>query len=113
MVSYSYFNISLVISQSPVFIGFDNYGCRFKDDQNCSHLIAESLNADGKVSAAQVSNKLKQLGFKVPSKKRVRHTGEPFAAGPDEPQEGQNAIETENDVHNSNELEGSLMRQSL
>ncbi|XP_044504324.1 protein timeless homolog isoform X2 [Mangifera indica] len=86
---------------------------KFKDDQNCSHLIAESLNADGKVSAAQISNKLKQLGFKVPSKKRVRHTGEPFAAGPDEPQEGQNAIETENDVHNSNELEGSLTRQSL
>lgn len=43
----------------------------------------------------------------------MRHTGEPFAAGPDEPQEGQNAIETENDVHNSNELEGSLTRQSL
>ncbi|KAJ0098814.1 hypothetical protein Patl1_20274 [Pistacia atlantica] len=86
---------------------------KFKDDQNCSHLIAESLDADGKVSAAQVSNKLKQLGFKVPSKKRVRHTGGTFTAGPDEPGEEQKAVETENNVHNSNDPEGSLLRQPL
>ncbi|XP_031248622.1 uncharacterized protein LOC116106392 isoform X2 [Pistacia vera] len=86
---------------------------KFKDDQNCSHLIAESLDADGKASAAQVSNKLKQLGFKVPSKKRVRHTGGTFTAGPDEPGEEQKAVETENNVHNSNDPEGSLLRQPL
>ncbi|KAJ0098812.1 hypothetical protein Patl1_20272 [Pistacia atlantica] len=86
---------------------------KFKDDQNCSHLIAESLDADGKVSAAQVSNKLKQLGFKFPSKKRVRHTGDTFTAGPDEPGEEPNAFEIENNVHNSNDAEGSLLRQPL
>ncbi|KAJ0042371.1 hypothetical protein Pint_17594 [Pistacia integerrima] len=95
-------------------ICFDNYGCcRFKDDQNCSHLIAESLDADGKVSAAQVSNKLKQLGFKVPSKKMMRHTGDIFTAGPDEPGEEQNTFEIENNVHNSNDPEGNLLRQPL
>ncbi|XP_024009650.1 uncharacterized protein LOC112084625 [Eutrema salsugineum] len=38
---------------------------RFKDDKNCSQLIAESLNPDGGFSAAQVTNKLEHLGLET------------------------------------------------
>ncbi|CAA7024796.1 unnamed protein product [Microthlaspi erraticum] len=41
----------------------------FKDDKDCSRLIAETLDPDGGISAAQVTNKLKQLGLE----KRKRH----------------------------------------
>ncbi|KAL1206714.1 hypothetical protein V5N11_027273 [Cardamine amara subsp. amara] len=43
---------------------------RYKDDKNCSRLIAESLDPDGGISAAQVTNKLKQLGLET--RKRLR-----------------------------------------
>lgn len=46
---------------------------RFKDDQSCSNLIAEALDADGNISSLQVVNKLKELGLKVPKNKRIRH----------------------------------------
>ncbi|CAH2070182.1 unnamed protein product [Thlaspi arvense] len=43
---------------------------RFKDDKNCSRLIAENLDPEGGISAAQVTNKLKQLGLET--RKRPR-----------------------------------------
>ncbi|KAJ4875737.1 timeless family protein [Raphanus sativus] len=43
---------------------------RFKDDKDCSRLIAETLDPDGGISAAQVTNKLKQLGLET--RKRLR-----------------------------------------
>ncbi|RVW94517.1 hypothetical protein CK203_030871 [Vitis vinifera] len=44
---------------------------KFKDDRHCSHLIAEALDPDCKVSPVRVSNKLKQLGLKIAPKKRM------------------------------------------
>ncbi|ESQ43217.1 hypothetical protein EUTSA_v10012488mg [Eutrema salsugineum] len=43
---------------------------RFKDDKNCSQLIAETLDPDRGISAAQVTNRLKQLGLET--RKRLR-----------------------------------------
>ncbi|KAG9448346.1 hypothetical protein H6P81_014474 [Aristolochia fimbriata] len=50
---------------------------KFKDEPNCSHLIAEALDSEGRVSPVQVSAKLKQLGLKVVSKRKKRHDNEP------------------------------------
>ncbi|ONI25468.1 hypothetical protein PRUPE_2G304900 [Prunus persica] len=55
---------------------------KFKDDQNCSHLIAKALDPDGRVLPAQISNKLKQLGLKVVRRKRLRHAQESVSTGP-------------------------------
>ncbi|BFG23444.1 hypothetical protein CerSpe_097180 [Prunus speciosa] len=55
---------------------------KFKDDQNCSHLIAKALDPDGRVSPVQISNKLKQLGLKVVRRKRLRHAQESVSTGP-------------------------------
>ncbi|GJN15264.1 hypothetical protein PR202_gb02160 [Eleusine coracana subsp. coracana] len=46
----------------------DNY--RYKDDRKCSHLIAEALDPSGKISAAQVSRKLTQLGLRSVMRRR-------------------------------------------
>ncbi|KAH9677433.1 Timeless family protein [Citrus sinensis] len=83
---------------------------KFKDDRNCSCRIAESLDPDGKVSAAQVSNKLKQLGVKVAPKRRGPYSGETSTAGPDQHEEDQCVMETKTSLHNSNDLEGSSLR---
>ncbi|CAK9176951.1 unnamed protein product [Ilex paraguariensis] len=48
---------------------------KYKDNQLCSQLIAEALDLDRKVSPVQISKKLKQLGFKIPPKKRKLHAG--------------------------------------
>ncbi|EOY23387.1 Timeless family protein, putative isoform 1 [Theobroma cacao] len=71
---------------------------KFKDHPNCIRLIAESLDPDGGILPAQVSNKLKQLGLKVAPKKRTR--------GSD--QQGDKST-----LHDSNDLEGSSQRQPL
>ncbi|OWM79610.1 hypothetical protein CDL15_Pgr023022 [Punica granatum] len=73
---------------------------KFKDDQRCSQLIAEALDSDGKVSSAQVMNKLKQLGLKVTGKKRMRSP----SSGRKKPLEEGNAEETENGSLNSDNL---------
>ncbi|KAM7274123.1 hypothetical protein ACFE04_028787 [Oxalis oulophora] len=44
---------------------------KFKDDPNCTRLIVESLEPESEISAAQVQNKLKQLGLQVAHKKRM------------------------------------------
>ncbi|KAK6131802.1 hypothetical protein DH2020_034460 [Rehmannia glutinosa] len=43
---------------------------QFKDHKRCSYMIANALDGTGRISAAQVSRKLKQLGLVVPKKKR-------------------------------------------
>lgn len=43
---------------------------QFKDHKRCSHMIANAMDADGIITAAQVSRKLKQLGLLVPKRKR-------------------------------------------
>lgn len=43
---------------------------QYKGNRRCSLMIAEALDPDGKISAAQVSRKLKQLGLKVAASKR-------------------------------------------
>ncbi|XP_051138168.1 uncharacterized protein LOC127256292 [Andrographis paniculata] len=42
---------------------------QFKDQKKCSSLIANALDSTGKISAALVSRKLKQLGLAIPKKK--------------------------------------------
>ncbi|XP_022736248.1 protein timeless homolog isoform X2 [Durio zibethinus] len=79
---------------------------KFKDYPNCSRLIVESLDPDGGISPAQVSNKLKQLGLKVASRKRIRDAGRTFHAGSDL-QGGESTL------HNSNDLEESSQRRPL
>uniref|UniRef100_A0A8R7K3X9 Timeless N-terminal domain-containing protein n=1 Tax=Triticum urartu TaxID=4572 RepID=A0A8R7K3X9_TRIUA len=37
---------------------------KYKDDRKCSHLIAEALDPSGKISSAQISRKLTQLGLR-------------------------------------------------
>ncbi|KAI3888490.1 hypothetical protein MKX03_015120 [Papaver bracteatum] len=44
---------------------------KYKEDRHCARLIAKSLDPDGNVSPAQVSNKLKQLGLKVEKKRML------------------------------------------
>ncbi|EEF49017.1 conserved hypothetical protein [Ricinus communis] len=57
---------------------------KYKDDGSCVRLIAESLDPAGHVSPAQVFNKLKQLGLKVSSKKRLRNVDKEFSTFPDQ-----------------------------
>ncbi|KAI3956425.1 hypothetical protein MKX01_016838 [Papaver californicum] len=44
---------------------------KYKEDRHCARLIAKSLDPDGNVSPARVSNKLKQLGLKVQKKRML------------------------------------------
>ncbi|KAL2922143.1 Protein timeless-like protein [Bienertia sinuspersici] len=46
---------------------------KYKDNLNCTQLIAEALDSDGNISAAQVSRKCKKLGLQLPSKKNMAH----------------------------------------
>ncbi|XP_011076070.1 protein timeless homolog [Sesamum indicum] len=43
---------------------------QFKDQKRCSYMIANALDGSGRISAARVSRKLKQLGLVGPRKKR-------------------------------------------
>ncbi|KAI3458065.1 hypothetical protein Pfo_014728 [Paulownia fortunei] len=43
---------------------------QFKDHKRCSYMIANALDGTGRISAARVSYKLKQLGLVGPKKKR-------------------------------------------
>lgn len=78
---------------------------RFKDDWDCCHLIAEVLDPDGKVSRAQISNKLRQLGLKVAPRKKIRY-------GDEHEGEGQ-AVARVSDLHDSVDLEGSVLSRPL
>ncbi|KAK9292038.1 hypothetical protein L1049_019992 [Liquidambar formosana] len=87
---------------------------QYKDNWNCSHLIAEALDLDGKVSPVQVSNKLKHLGLKVPSKKRMLRANGTHSGSPDQLREGGSLLESEITLLNSSNFdESSTMRQPL
>nr|KJB52677.1 hypothetical protein B456_008G272300 [Gossypium raimondii] len=92
--------------EADVVIAHDIGHQKFKDQPNCSRLIADSLDPSGGVLPAQVSNKLKQLGLKVAPKKRIRNDGRNFTSSSDQ----QGGGSTLND---SNNLEGSSQRQPL
>ncbi|KAK9145270.1 hypothetical protein Sjap_005173 [Stephania japonica] len=47
---------------------------QFKGNERCSYMIANSLDANFKLTAAQVSRKLKQLGIQIPQKRRLSET---------------------------------------
>ncbi|KAL6123153.1 hypothetical protein ACLB2K_075676 [Fragaria x ananassa] len=64
---------------------------KFKDNHNCSQLIAEVLDPDGKILSTQISNKLKHLGLKVARRKRLRHAQESVSAEPSQP-DGDNEL---------------------
>ncbi|CAM0953725.1 unnamed protein product [Alopecurus aequalis] len=53
---------------------------KYKDERKCSHLIAEALDPSGKISSAQVSRKLTQLGLRT-IMKRTKVPEEPLSAG--------------------------------
>ena len=74
---------------------------RFKDDRHCSRLVAEVLEPDGKVSPAQISNKLRQLGLKVAPRKKMRYDDDHDGDG--------KAVEKVINLHNSDDMEGSLL----
>ncbi|KAJ4954853.1 hypothetical protein NE237_011636 [Protea cynaroides] len=78
---------------------------RYKDDQHCVRLIVEVLGPHRKVSRAQVSNKLKQLGLKVTSKRRKLHALEAFPRGDDHIMPEGRVTDNETGLPNSNELE--------
>lgn len=42
---------------------------RFKDKKSCSQMIANAMDGDDKLTAPQVSRKLKQLGLYIPRKR--------------------------------------------
>ncbi|KAK2457999.1 timeless family protein [Trifolium repens] len=56
---------------------------KFKDDRNCSRRIAEVLDPDGKISPAQISNKLKKLGLTIASRKK-KGDDETFSTSPNQ-----------------------------
>ncbi|XP_050224159.1 uncharacterized protein LOC126673890 [Mercurialis annua] len=84
---------------------------KYKDDKNCSRLIAESLDPAGHVSPAQVINKLKQLGLKVSSKKRRRDADRGFLSFPD--QLGDKRSDEKDSPQNSTDDEGTSQKRSL
>ncbi|KAM0861691.1 hypothetical protein ACQ4PT_045741 [Festuca glaucescens] len=53
---------------------------KYKDDRKCSHLIAEALDPSGKISSAQISRKLTQLGLRN-AKKRTKVPEAALSAG--------------------------------
>lgn len=54
--------------------------CRYKDDRKCSHLIADALDPSGKISSAQISRKLTQLGLRNVTR-RTKVTDAPISDG--------------------------------
>ncbi|KAK4362997.1 hypothetical protein RND71_018238 [Anisodus tanguticus] len=82
---------------------------RYKDNQNCCDLIAEALDPDGKISPLQVSRALKQLGYKIPRKKKTLN-----ASAPNKPGDEENVLESETRLQNSDILEeGTSQRRHL
>ncbi|KAL7003535.1 hypothetical protein U1Q18_004688 [Sarracenia purpurea var. burkii] len=74
---------------------------KYKNNRHCSRLIAEELDPDGKVSPAQISNKLRRLGLVVPPKKMMLQARASIQPG----EEG--ALQNENNLPNNNELKES------
>ncbi|KAG4994402.1 hypothetical protein JHK86_031229 [Glycine max] len=85
---------------------------RFKDDQHCSHRIAEVLDLDGKISPAQISNMLKRLGLVVAPRRKMCDADAkgPLSTSPNQ-LDGDKITGATN--HKSVNLEGSLLVQHL
>ncbi|MCD9640157.1 hypothetical protein HAX54_025300, partial [Datura stramonium] len=82
---------------------------RYKDSQNCCDLIAEALDPDGKISPLQVTRALKQLGYKIPRKKKTLN-----ASAPKKPGNEEKVLESEIRLQNSDILEeGTSQRNHL
>ncbi|XP_062120286.1 topoisomerase 1-associated factor 1 [Humulus lupulus] len=84
---------------------------KFNNSQNCSGLIAEELDPDGKISSFQVSKKLKQLGLKCASRKRLRKSDEPNSFEANKLDGEERVVETSGTLHNSGDLEQTLLSQ--
>uniref|UniRef100_A0A2N9IHE7 Reverse transcriptase zinc-binding domain-containing protein n=1 Tax=Fagus sylvatica TaxID=28930 RepID=A0A2N9IHE7_FAGSY len=78
---------------------------KFKDDRHCSRLIAEVLDPDGKVSPAQISNKLRQLGLKVAPRKKMRYVDKHEGDG--------KVAERVSNLHNSDDYGGKHKRKRV
>ncbi|XP_047265359.1 protein timeless homolog isoform X1 [Capsicum annuum] len=77
---------------------------RYKDSQNCCDLIAEALDPDGKISSLQVTRALKQLGYKIPRKRKTFN----------KPENKKQVLESEIRLQNSDILEeGTSQRRHL
>ncbi|KAG4974228.1 hypothetical protein JHK87_031049 [Glycine soja] len=85
---------------------------QFKDDQHCSHRIAEVLDLDGKISPAQISNMLKRLGLVVAPRRKMCDADAkgPLSTSPNQ-LDGDKITGATN--HKSVNLEGSLLVQHL
>lgn len=82
---------------------------RYKDSQNCCDLIAEALDPDGKISPLQVTRALKQLGYKIPRKKKILN-----ASAPNKPGNEEKVLQSEIRLQNSDILEeGTSERRHL
>ncbi|KAK9121617.1 hypothetical protein Syun_019234 [Stephania yunnanensis] len=67
---------------------------QFKGNERCSYMIASALDANFKLTASQVSRKLKQLGIQISQKRRLSETKMPLR---DEDNEDLSVEEKEND----------------
>ncbi|KAK9094444.1 hypothetical protein Scep_025913 [Stephania cephalantha] len=67
---------------------------QFKGNERCSYMIANALDANFKLTASQVSQKLKQLGIEISQKRRLSETKMPLR---DEDNEDLSVEEKEND----------------
>ncbi|XP_055825536.1 uncharacterized protein LOC129894059 isoform X2 [Solanum dulcamara] len=82
---------------------------RYKDSQNCCDFIAEALDPDGKISPLQVTRALKQLGYKIPRKKKILN-----ASAPNKPGNEEKVLESEIRLQNSDiREEGTSQRRHL
>ncbi|KAI4348017.1 hypothetical protein L6164_008780 [Bauhinia variegata] len=85
---------------------------KFKDDRHCSRRIAEVLDPDGKISPAQISNKLKKLGLKVAPRKRTGGAEEPVSTSLNQ-FESKGTTKGVTNIHKSANLEGSSLGPHL
>ncbi|XP_022957786.1 protein timeless homolog isoform X2 [Cucurbita moschata] len=79
---------------------------KFKEDRNCSRLIAENLGTDVEVSPAQVSNKLRRMGLKVSQRKRRQYADEAFSGT------SKNLKGESNGVERNNLLDSDVLGES-
>nr|CAD1824075.1 unnamed protein product [Ananas comosus var. bracteatus] len=86
---------------------------RYKDERKCAHLIAEALDSDGKVSSAQVSRKLKQLGLRTGIRKTPEDGGASSSARDDPNIVRLNALERDASHSMSDHGKGSILDSSI
>lgn len=75
---------------------------KFKNERQCSRLIADSLDPDGKISPTFISRKLRHLGLMVVPKKKLVKPNLPFPANSDHTVSGAAFnTTTQHDLNNS------------